>query len=204
MTNIVLAMDSKSINHMNPLINSINKNVKDPRIYLICNEFVNVDWAYKIAVLEDEKINAKNPYTRITKHTYYRLFIDVLFPELDKCVYLDYDTIVLQDFSELLDGDDWIIKAFIGNNIWLNAGVLAFNINNECKNLLKQCRSKIGDLHDDQIIINDVFKDKVTYISEEYNYMGKNIKDGIKIVHYIGNTKPWNIGDKFILWFKYL
>lgn len=204
MTNIVLAMDSKSINHMNPLINSINKNVKDPRIYLICNEFVNIDWAYKIAVLEDEKINAKNPYTRITKHTYYRLFIDVLFPELDKCVYLDYDTLVLQDFSELLDGDDWIIKAFIGNNIWLNAGVLAFNINNECKNLLKQCRSKIGDLHDDQIIINDVFKDKITYISEEYNYMGKNIKDGIKIVHYIGNVKPWNIGNKFILWFKYL
>lgn len=204
MTNIVLAMDSKSINHMNPLINSINKNVKDPRIYLICNEFVSVDWAYKIAVLEDEKINAKNPYTRITKHTYYRLFIDVLFPELDKCVYLDYDTLVLQDFSELLDGDNWIIKAFIGNNIWLNAGVLAFNINNECKNLLKQCRSKIGDLHDDQIIINDVFKDKITYISEEYNYMGKNIKDGIKIVHYIGNVKPWNIGDKFILWFKYL
>lgn len=204
MTNIVLAMDFKSINHMNPLINSINKNVKDPRIYLICNEFVNVDWAYKIAVLEDEKINAKNPYTRITKHTYYRLFIDVLFPELDKCVYLDYDTLVLQDFSELLDGDDWIIKAFIGNNIWLNAGVLAFNINNECKNLLKQCRSKIGDLHDDQIIINDVFKDKITYISEEYNYMGKNIKDGIKIVHYIGSVKPWNIGDKFILWFKYL
>ena len=204
MTNIVLAMDSKSINHMNPLINSINKNVKDPRIYLICNELVSVDWAYKIAVLEDEKINARNPYTRITKHTYYRLFIDVLFPELDKCVYLDYDTLVLQDFSELLDGDDWIIKAFIGNNIWLNAGVLAFNINNECKNLLKQCRSKIGDLHDDQIIINDVFKDKITYISEEYNYMGKNIKDGIKIVHYIGNTKPWNIGDKFILWFKYL
>lgn len=204
MTNIVLAMDSKSINHMNPLVNSINKNVKDPRIYLICNEFVNVDWAYKIAVLEDEKINAKNPYTRITKHTYYRLFIDVLFPELDKCVYLDYDTLVLQDFSELLDGDDWIIKAFIGNNIWLNAGVLAFNINNECKNLLKQCRSKIGDLHDDQIIINDVFKDKITYISEEYNYMGRNIKDGIKIVHYIGNVKPWNIGDKFILWFKYL
>ncbi len=204
MTNIVLAMDSKSINHMNPLINSINKNVKDPRIYLICNEFVSVDWAYKIAVLEDEKINAKNPYTRITKHTYYRLFIDVLFPELDKCVYLDYDTLVLQDFSELLDGDDWIIKAFIGNNIWLNAGVLAFNINNECKNLLKQCRSKIGDLHDDQIIINDVFKDKITYISEEYNYMGRNIKDGIKIVHYIGSVKPWNIGDKFILWFKYL
>lgn len=204
MTNIVLAMDSKSINHMNPLINSINKNVKDPRIYLICNESVNVDWAYKIAVLEDEKINAKNPYTRITKHTYYRLFIDMVFPELDKCVYLDYDTLVLQDFSELLDGDDWIIKAFIGNNIWLNAGVLAFNINNECKNLLKQCRSKIGDLHDDQIIINDVFKDKITYISEEYNYMGRNIKDGIKIVHYIGNVKPWNIGDKFILWFKYL
>ena len=204
MTNIVLAMDSKSINHMNPLINSINKNVKDPRIYLICNEFVSVDWAYKIAVLEDEKINAKNPYTRITKHTYYRLFIDMLFPELDKCVYLDYDTLVLQDFSELLDGDDWIIKAFRGNNIWLNAGVLAFNINNECKNLLKQCRSKIGDLHDDQIIINDVFKDKITYISEEYNYMGKNIKDGIKIVHYIGNIKPWNIGDKFTLWFKYL
>ena len=204
MTNIVLAMDFKSINHMNPLINSINKNVKDPRIYLICNEFVNVDWAYKIAVLEDEKIKKKNPYTRITKHTYYRLFIDVLFPELDKCVYLDYDTLVLQDFSELLDGDDWIIKAFIGNNIWLNAGVLAFNINNECKNLLKQCRSKIGDLHDDQIIINDVFKDKITYISEEYNYMGKNIKDGIKIVHYIGSVKPWNIGDKFTLWFKYL
>ena len=204
MINIVLAMDSKSIKHMDPLINSINKNVKDPRIYLICNEFVNVDWAYKIAILEDEKINATNPYTRITKHTYYRLFIDILFPDLKKCVYLDYDTIVLEDFSELLENDDWIIKAFIGNNIWLNAGVLAFNFTDNCKKLLEKCRNKIGNLQDDQIIINDVFKDNITYITEEYNYMGKDIKEGIKIVHYIGNIKPWNIGNKFTLWFKYL
>lgn len=51
----------------------------------------------------------KNEYkcniSRITGHTFYRLFLDEIIPET-KCIYLDFDTIVMDNISELLDGDD--------------------------------------------------------------------------------------------------
>lgn len=40
-----------------------------------------------------------------SKTTYYRLFIATMFPELDKAIYIDSDTIVLGDISKLYDID---------------------------------------------------------------------------------------------------
>lgn len=40
-----------------------------------------------------------------SKTTYYRLFIATMFPEYDKAIYIDSDTIVLGDISELYDHD---------------------------------------------------------------------------------------------------
>lgn len=34
------------------------------------------------------------------------MHIDECFPELEKCIYLDFDVIVCDDISDLLDGEN--------------------------------------------------------------------------------------------------
>lgn len=58
-------------------------------------EFVDVEKSMK--TLKD-KITLRDYYTCAT---YYRLFIPILFPELDKALYLDSDIVVLDDISKL-------------------------------------------------------------------------------------------------------
>lgn len=48
------------------------------------------------------KLHTRDYYS---KTTYYRLFISEMFPELDKALYIDSDTIVLGDVSELYNYD---------------------------------------------------------------------------------------------------
>ena len=99
---IVLAMDHESTKYMGPLISSIKKYVKNYHIYLITDKEVNMP---DCTVIIKEN-TFKGPYSSITGHTYYRLFIDELIPDIKKCLYLDFDTIIVNDISDLLDGDD--------------------------------------------------------------------------------------------------
>ena len=75
--------------------------------------FVNISHA-----VDDIKHQLRNVY-HFGLASYYRLFIESLFPEYDKILYLDCDIIVLGDISELYFTD------LEGNNI---AGVLEYNI----------------------------------------------------------------------------
>lgn len=73
---------------------------------------------------------------------YYKLFIPILFPYLEKILYLDSDTLIFKDFSELFNVDfkhnyilgsqatnKYIIKKFkINVKVYINVGVLLFNI----------------------------------------------------------------------------
>ena len=47
--------------------------------------------------------------------TYYRLFLAEMFPEYEKALYIDSDTVVLGDISELFDydiGDNYVTRLF--------------------------------------------------------------------------------------------
>lgn len=197
---VVLAMDYKSIDNIKPLINSIKKYVKNYHIYIITDKEVSIDDCSIIV-----KENAfKGPYSTITGHTYYRLFIDELIPDIKKCLYLDYDTLIVDDISDLLDGDDWIVKAAADPLIdFFNAGVIAFNFTDECKSLMNNARDMISEGYDDQYILNYIFKNKFTKISTKYNVNGSlmNASSDDKIVHYIGGTKPWNWGSCYKYYF---
>jgi len=73
---------------------------------------------------------------------YYKLFIPILFPYLEKILYLDSDTLIFNDLSELFNidfkhnfilgsqaTDIYIIKKLkIKVNVYINVGVLLFNI----------------------------------------------------------------------------
>ena len=52
----------------------------------------------------------------ITKPTYYRLLIPRLFPDVDKCIYLDGDTICKSDIIELYEED--IENYYLGGCKW--------------------------------------------------------------------------------------
>lgn len=200
---IAICLDHDSLPRIAPLLFSIKKYVKNPRVFIVTDsEEVEVQGCEVIY-----KANTfKNTYPRITGHTYYRLFLDELLPaDVTKCLYLDFDTILVSDISDILDGDDWVLKAACEGLVRsFNAGVLAFNFTDRCKELMAECRAMIGKEHyDDQSILNVVFHSEFTAIPYDYNVNGmiSEIKPTDKIIHYIGGTKAWNFGTTAGYWF---
>lgn len=199
---IAICLDHNSIERIKPLLYSIKKYVKNPRVFIVTDAEVEVpdcEVIYKENTFE-------NTYPRITGHTYFRLFLDQLLPsDVKKCLYLDFDTILVGDVSEMLEGDDWILKAACEGLVKsFNAGVLAFNFTDRCKELMAECRAMIGREHyDDQSILNIVFHNDFTSVPYAYNVNGmiSEAKPTDRIIHYIGSSKVWNFGTTAGYWF---
>ena len=202
MTNIVLALDSGSICKIGPLIKSIKKNVLNYKLFIITDRKVDMDDC--TVIVKDAPWISK--YSRITGHTYYRLFLDEWL-DVDKCIYLDFDTIVLSDISDMLDGDDWMLKASGVEDKYFNAGVLAFNFTPECRSLMSKCREMISNTdYDDQQILNTVFKGNFLNIGTEYNISanrGEETACDPKILHFIGLNKPWHVSPYYKYYLQY-
>lgn len=131
-----------------------------------------------------------------TKTTYYRFFIADMFPEYDKALYLDSDTIVLGDVSELFDTDikDFYVAAAheqamlqveaygnyvekvcgIERSAYFNAGILLMNaklfrekeILKKFAALLKTYDFKVTQ---DEDYLNVLCKDRVRFLSSAWN-----------------------------------
>lgn len=205
---IVVCIDSQSVSVCRPLLRSIHRNIPMVEVYLITDTAIEDSLVDHVAVLPVGALPRQDgPFARITVHTYYRFFIDVLFPELERCIYLDYDTLVLSDISDLLEGDTWCIKGFSLNDTgYINAGVIAFNFTQECRRLLSVCRGRITE-SDDQTILNEVFQGHIAYVGPEYNCLVCGIPmDGVepKVLHYIGSSKPWRVDRRICRWFDYM
>lgn len=206
---IVLGMDSKSIPNTFALINSIRVNVPKAYIYIITDEPVDIGDSNIDVICAD--IPCNGPYSHISGHTYYRLMIDKLIPSLEKCIYLDYDTIVLSNIGELISGDSWIMRAAARNNeTCFNAGVLAFNFTPECRELMEKARSSIKPGHDDQQILHEIFEGKVDFVGIEYNMLvTPYTRDefelhGAKILHFIGSKKPWEHDPRLKYYYAFI
>lgn len=76
------------------------------------------------------------------------------------------------------------------NNNIINAGVIAFNFTDECKNKMAKCRDLIYKEKDDQRILNKVFGDTFYPMPIEYNAMSFIDVKNPKIIHYVGDRKP--------------
>ena len=133
-----------------------------------------------------------------TKSTYYRLFIPDLFPQYEKAIYIDSDTIVLGDISELYDidlKDNYVAAAHdqvmiqenvfgnyaekvigIDRDCFFNAGVLLLNCR-EFRN--KQLLVKFAELLEtynfvvtqDEDYLNIICKDRVLWLDQGWNAM---------------------------------
>lgn len=156
-----------------------------------------------------------------TGTTYYRIFIAEMFPEYEKALYIDSDTIFLDDVSKLFNvqlGENYVgaipdeavasVKEFssytkevlgIEANKYFNAGVLLINLK-KCReegfykrfcDLLSRYKFSVAQ---DQDYLNVICKDKVCYIDKEWNRMpigGKSVERP-KLIHYNLTLKPWH------------
>ena len=156
-----------------------------------------------------------------TSAIYYRLFIPDLFPQYDKVVYMDCDTVLLTDVAKLyaIDiGDNLIgavadqavesVEAFrqyvknaldIDYTRYFNSGVIVMNLEKfrEIGFYEKFCavfRSYNFIIAPDQDVLNLICKDRVHYYPAEWNKMpiGQEESGETLLVHYNLTMKPWH------------
>ena len=155
----------------------------------------------------------------ITKETYFRYLISDIITDSNKVLYLDGDTVVNGEISELFNIDltgfycagvrDIYIeqigyKKEIGlteSELYINAGVILFNLEEIRKSSIVKKLFKLSAESDfkfqDQDVINVAFKGKIKELDCIYNFkrahqkaFPKKVKL-VKIIHYVGPNKPW-------------
>ena len=154
--------------------------------------------------------------TSLPKVANYRLLAPEMLPDYDQMVYLDIDTLVRGDITELFEAvyllggvedmgiaDNYPSKS---GSKYINSGVLTMNLARMreldfTKNVLS--RVKKGDLKaDDQDVINLLYGSKIELKASTYNYtnpayfkdrlyFGRNYLPNPRVVHFVGRHKPW-------------
>lgn len=155
---------------------------------------------------------------------FYRLFIPDMFPEYDKAIYLDCDTVLCADIAELYDidiKDDLMgavadqavasVGAFreytknalgIDPDKYFNSGVITLNLKKFREmhfyhTFCKILRSYAFIVAPDQDCLNLICKNKVHYYSKAWNTMPSGGKQAVKpkLVHYNLSLKPWHYDE---------
>lgn len=178
-------------------------------------EFVNL--GYKLKEIED-KLYTRNYFSNTT---YFRLFIPELYPEYDKAVYIDCDTVIVADIAELYNTDmgtnliagipdgavqavpefqDYVelVVGVADYNNYFNAGIIVMNLK-ELREYKFQDKfiymlSKIKfEVAQDQDYLNRLCKGRVKLLGYEWNRMpAMGKREGdIKLIHYNLGCKPW-------------
>lgn len=204
------------------LHSGINKDEQQP-ILDLANDIFNIEF-----VNVSERLNEVNGNLQLrdyyTGATYYRIFIANMFPNLDKAIYLDSDTIVLGDISKLYSYDlldnylgaisDKVVashpvfqdycKEVLGilPNRYINAGILLMNLKkfkeddfySKFKDLLIEYKFCVAQ---DQDYLNVLCKDKIKYLPYSWNTMpvGGENKMLPNLIHYNLTMKPWHYAD---------
>ena len=157
-----------------------------------------------------------------TSAIYFRLFIPEMFPQYDKAVYMDCDTVALDDIANLYDidiGDNYIgavadqvvaailpfgeyTKNALGIEAekYFNSGVIVMNLSQMRALRFYETFSKILGSYDfivapDQDCLNLICQGKVYYYDTSWNVMPLGAPQDnakLKIIHYNLSMKPWH------------
>lgn len=180
-----------------------------------------VDLSSKLHEIED-KLYTRNYFSNTT---YFRLFIPELYPEYDKVVYIDSDTVTLADIADLYNTDmgdnliagipDGVVQAIpvfqeyvekvvgvIDYNNYFNAGIIVMNLKalREYKfqeKFLYMLEKIKFEVAQDQDYMNRLCKGRVKLLGFEWNRMpAMGKREGtINLVHYNLGCKPWYFDD---------
>ena len=211
----------------NYCIKVLHTNVKEEHMKQIKkyeNEYVNIEFVdlnYYLEKVKD-KLYTRDYYTNTT---YFRLFIPELYPEYDKVVYIDSDTVTLADIADLYNTDmgdnliagipDGAVQAIpvfqeyvekvvgvIDYNNYFNAGIIVMNLKalREYKfqeKFLYMLGKIKFEVAQDQDYMNRLCKGRVKLLGFEWNRMpAMGKREGtINLVHYNLGCKPWYFDD---------
>jgi len=185
-------------------------------------EFANISYAIK---------NIKNKLQNIFHFglaTYYRLFIESLFPQYDKILYLDCDIVVLGDVSQLYNTDmegntiAGVVEQFIlrtpvfsrytkeavgvDAKNYINAGIMLMDLAKFREQKIEENFVKLINEYNfktidpDQAYINFLCRGKIKYLPVSWNRTPiEEIEcDKPNIIHYALYKKPWQYEDVFL------
>ena len=169
-----------------------------------------------------DKLPVRDYYS---KTTYYRLFIADMFPEYEKVLYIDSDTVVRHDISELYNTelDNNILGAcpeeYVQNTpefriyaekalgvdptSYINAGVLLINLDQFRKDDIEKKFIDLITEYDfdlldpDQAYLNYLCRDKICVLPNGWNKepLPEACEGKKNIVHYALYKKPWQCDD---------
>jgi lipopolysaccharide biosynthesis glycosyltransferase len=182
--------------HFHVFENSLSEENKDT-LRGIGEKYPNGEWTFYHVESSDQFVIGNETY--LTVETYFRVFIPSLLSSNDKVLWIDGDTVIDGDISELWDVDmlgycvaGCLEPAVVGGiekkpkeikNHYFNAGVMIYNLS-EIKNskidlhskakeiapqLLNKCSDMGFNFHEDQDCLNYIFKGKVKYLPPKYN-----------------------------------
>jgi lipopolysaccharide biosynthesis glycosyltransferase len=157
--------------------------------------------------------------------TYWRLALPQVLSkyEIKKAVYLDADTLVLGDITELynidievktlggcldISSDELALQLNLKQDFAINGGVLLMNVPKmnkinwvmEANRLNEEGKIKWVD----QDVINILLDEKIKLIDLKWNVQAGDFQNGydgeVNILHFTesNNTKPWNYGSKHL------
>lgn len=161
---------------------------------------------------------------------YFRLFLSNILPtNINKVIYLDSDLIILGEINQLwfTNIEGFALAAVnheniersktlgLRNNEYFNSGVMLINlkwwrINNIEANFLDFIKNQHEKIKFwDQDVLNYTLSNYIFYLDEVWNFTKPYaLSSDIKILHFIGKHKPWDIHYKDNmnkrLYFKYL
>ena len=189
----LVAMTSLAINAGNNTFYNIYVLVspdftEENRNILMTVEKNYTDHCKVIIINMDDKYKGKDSDDRIPLAAYYRLELPNLLPDVDRIVYMDGDTAVFQDLSELitldmkgnyilgfLDSKPSALRKFnIRNGVVLCSGVLLMDLNALRKNRISEkfnefLEANLGNIYQhDQTTINVVCQGKTSTLPPKY------------------------------------
>ncbi|KZS10928.1 glycogenin-1 isoform X1 [Daphnia magna] len=131
--------------------------------------------------------------------------------DFSKCVFLDADTLVIQNCDELFDREEFSAAADAGWPDCFNSGVFVFRPSMETYGKLVEFAVAEGSFDGgDQGLLNSYFADWATKdisrrlpfiynmtASASYSYRPayKQFGKNVRIVHFIGSPKPWQASE---------
>lgn len=154
---------------------------------------------------------------------YYRLFIAEMFPQYDKALYLDADTLLRDDVANLLATDvhgqlfaaavdplianDPLLARYAQRSVgvpaadYVNSGVLVMNLKamrelnfaGHFSQLLQTYKFK--SIAPDQDYINAIAHDRLVHLPADWNMQEEAVAGDAKLVHYNLFKKPWHYRD---------
>lgn len=235
---VFFAVDNGYIPFLSVALRSLIDNTSKENIYAIKILYTNVTEENKIKIKKYETENISIEFVDLNKQleeikeklytrnyfsntTYYRLFIPELYPEYDKAVYIDSDTVCLSDIAELYNTDmgdnliagipDGVIQAIdifkdyvervVGvadYNNYFNAGVIVMNLKElrdykfEEKFIYMLEKIKF-EVAQDQDYLNRLCKGRVKILDYYWNRMPVmgKTEGKINLIHYNLGAKPW-------------